>query len=680
MDSNFTYEIRQLPFVRLLLYFILGIIFQINVELSFSLLYTLPAFIALLVVSKKLIPNFRSSYASGVVVFVLLFFAGISVVQKTAVKPVAFPDKTTRFIAIVDSQPEEKENSYKALLKIILVKKDSLFSPQEFLILSYLAKDSSSRILKYGDKIILSARLSKLSNSGNPNEFDYARYLKRKGIIGQTYLQSGKWAVLGVGFGFSLYDFAFSLRDKLIKIYKLNGIAGQNLAVLSALTLGDKSELSPQTKQAYSSSGAMHVLAVSGLHVGIIYVIIGFLLKFLDRLYYRKIPYGKFIKMVSIIAFLWFFALLSGLSPSVRRAALMFSFFVVGSVLNRPGSIYNSLASSAFVLLAINPYLLFEVGFQMSYLAVFSIVFIQPKLYNTLNINNKWIDKLWALTTVSIAAQLGTTPLSLYFFHQFPNWFMLTNLAVIPLATVIVYGAAILFAVSPFSILSKWVAMGLDFVVGALNYAANFVKNLPFPATYNITFRTEHLLLSYLGIIALLLFFILKKSKLLRLAIGLFLVLATLSVTYKIIYQTSARFIVYNSSKLPIYNFISGNKNIVLGDTALLNLKSRTLDFAAKGFWLQSGLADFELKRSKSLQSKYSEFIQFKGKRMAIIRDKKEVAFTTKNPLKMDYVILSGNLYISIDELLNLYSPELIIFDSSNKKIGLNAGKKSVKP
>jgi len=669
MSTHFSQEIRQLPFVRLLLYFVLGIIFQFSTTLEFPVWYTLPIFALLLLFSKKVFKNFNSEYISGILVFSFLFVSGIASVQIATVQEGTFPTDETTFTAIVDSPLEEKANSRKTLIKLVSSKKDSVFKTESAKILVYLAKDNNSASLKYGDKIIFSSRISNLSNPGNPNEFDFAGYLKRKGITGQTYLQTGKWQVLGSGYGSLRYNFAYSLRDKLINIYKENDISGQNLAVLSALTLGDKSELSPETKQAYSSSGAMHVLAVSGLHVGIIYVIIGFLLKFLDRIYYKNIAYGKYLKAISIIAFLWFFALLSGLSPSVRRAALMFTFFVVADILKRPGSIYNSLASSAFVLLAWNPFLLLEIGFLMSYLAVFSIVFLQPKLYNLLYIKNKHLDKLWALTSVSIAAQAGTTPLSLYFFHQFPNWFMLTNLAVIPLATIIVYMSAALFATSTIPIVGKWVAQALDGVVYLLNKSVNIVETLPFSATYDITFRSEHLIISYVGMITLLLFLILQKANYLKVTIGLFCVLGFFIIANKVSMKFSPQMIVFNSQKVGLYNFISGNENILIGDTAVLNPDSRTLDFSAKGFWLNEGLPEFKFRESKLLKSKNSNFIQFEGKRIAVIKDKKEVEFTSQKPLKMDFVIISNNPYVSIEEIVDLYQPELIIFDSSNKKL-----------
>ena len=235
-----------------------------------------------------------------------------------------------------------------------------------------------------------------------------------------------------------------------------------------------KDELDFEVKQAYAAAGAMHVLAVSGLHVGIIFLILNTLLAILDTS--KK---GRIVKAIILLISLWSYAMITGLSPSVLRAATMFSFVIMGTVLNRSSSIYNTLAASAFFILIINPNLLFEVGFQLSYVAVLGIVYLQPLIYK--RIYTRWwlLDKVWAITAVSIAAQIATLPLTLFYFNQFPVYFMLSNLLVIPSAAVILILGILLFIASPIPFISESIGWVLNKFIEGLNFGIKEIEVLP---------------------------------------------------------------------------------------------------------------------------------------------------------------------------------------------------------
>ena len=306
----------------------------------------------------------------------------------------------------------------------------------------------------------------------------------------------------------------------------------------------------------YSSSGAMHVLAVSGLHVGIIYLLLNSLF-----LFFEKFKYGKYLKAVFLILSLWAYALLTGLSPSVLRAATMFSFIIIGSALKRQTNIYNTLAASAFVLLLYNPYILLQVGFQLSYAAVLGIVYLQPKLYKLIYTKHWLLDKIWAITTVSIAAQLATFPLDIYYFHQFPNYFLLSNLFVIPLATFIIGGGVLLFVTSVIPFFPGSLAWVVNKILMLLNFSVQWVENLPYSLSLGISITVLETIIVYTIIILFFSSIIKWKPRLLQLSLALVIFFMILQIKEQ--YRTGKQqyFIVYDVPKERAIDFVDGNKN-----------------------------------------------------------------------------------------------------------------------
>jgi competence protein ComEC len=335
--------------------------------------------------------------------------------------------------------------------------------------------------------------LNEISNGGNPAEFDYKKFMQNKGVFATAYSKGGEFIIIENNLGNFFIRNALKIRENLLNIYKYYGFQDREFGVLSALTLGYRDEVDPDTRQMFANTGAMHILAVSGLHVGIIFMILNVLLKFMDRS--RKL---MLLKSLLIILSLWLFAAIAGLSPSVTRSALMFSMFVVGKMIKRNASIYNIIFASAFILLLINPYNIMAVGFQLSYAAVLSIVFLQPYIYK-LFIFEKWLpDKLWALLSVSIAAQLGTMPIGLYYFNQFPNYFFLTNILVIPLASIILYFAVtLLFTAHLLPFFGGFVAYYLKLSMKALLGGVSLINKIPYATTQDIYISTSQMIILY---------------------------------------------------------------------------------------------------------------------------------------------------------------------------------------
>ncbi|MBN1820838.1 MAG: ComEC/Rec2 family competence protein, partial [Prolixibacteraceae bacterium] len=326
-----------------------------------------------------------------------------------------------------------------------------------------------------------------------------------------------------------------------------------------ALTLGYKDALDPETKEVYSSCGAMHVLAVSGLHVGIIYLAINFLIGFLKRL-----KTGRYLFIIITITILWFYALLTGLSPSVLRSALMFSVLITGENLRRPVNIYNSLAVSAFILLFFNPNLIFETGFQLSYSAVAGIVFFQPKINNLFNPGNFVLKYSWSLFSVSLAAQLSTFPLTIYYFHQFPFYFWLSNFIVIPGAFLLIFLSIAIITTSPLPIISSLFANAISFILDSVYFFLERIKELPLAVIQYIHIDKIQFILLYSIIGFLVLFISKKKVKYLHMIIGSIIMVLSINIVHKYNCIRQNKIIIYNTGNTQFLHLIDARKNYII--------------------------------------------------------------------------------------------------------------------
>jgi len=673
MQLSFIQFIKQLPFIRLILPFIIGIIFQIKLSISFNyfphLIILFLVFLLFVELFKKDKNKFKFQFISGIFVNLLVLTFGTYLVQVNTAKSFKHINEELIVEAVLSEPPVEKAKSYKtfALIKKYSYK-DSIINSNEKIVL-YFEKDSFSSKLKYGDKIIFKSRLNEIITAGNPYEFNYKKFLFNKGIIAQAYIRKHNWKNPNENEGWQIFKFAYNARKFLSEIYTLHNIDGQEFAVLQALTLGDKSEIDEDTRQSYVASGAMHILAVSGLHVGIIYMILNFFLGFLDKFKTKKWNYGSFIKASILILFLWTFALISGLSPSVRRAALMFMIVIIGRAIKNKVSIYNSISASAFILLLLDPYQIMNVGFQLSYAAVISIIHFQPKILKLFVIKNKILYYFWSLTAVSIAAQIGTAPISMFYFHVFPNYFFIANLIVIPLAFVIVIGASLLLVFSAIPYVSTFIAFLLKWIIWFLNFSVSTIESLPYSYTDNISFNSYDVL--FLGIIIILIavFFTYKQARSLIQILAVILIWIGISTFLKISVNSNKHFFVYNIKGKTAINII-GKENVLLSDSSIF--EDESIKYGPMSNWMHLNKTDYtfldisEENYNSKFISKKGNYFECNSLKFLIVDDKKQLKFQTKNKLYLDYIIVSGNNYLNIDDILNMYDVNTIIFDSSN--------------
>lgn len=662
---------HQVPFLRLLLPFVLGILLGIYVQAPqevYGLIF--PIWLAVIGLSyrARVHHRYRYRWLYGGAVFLLFFTAGyllclgrIEHLQETHYTH-AGPSELV--LARVVDTPVSKKRSVKLELELTALYGQGEWKAVQGRSLLYVQKDSTAVGLRYGDELLVRSRLNGIPEPANPEEFNYKRYLYFHQIYRQGYVRSAEWQLIARNKGNPLIQLTQDWRQEMLAAFRALPFEQQELGVVSALVLGYKGDLDQSLKKAYSSAGAMHVLAVSGLHVGIIFLIINSMLKFLGNS--QK---GRILRTVLLVVALWLYAALTGLSASVMRASTMFSFIIIAQATGRQANIYNTLAVSALFLLLINPFLITEVGFQLSYLAVIGIVFLQPRIYRFFAFRSWLADKVWAITAVSIAAQLATFPLGLLYFHQFPNYFLVSNLVVIPAATVILYSGLLLLVLTPIQLLAEPVALALKYFIQTLNTVIGWIEALPYALYQGASISVVETWLIYLLIGNILAFAIRKQWHFGRMALFLAIGLLGFRAWEKQEQLQQHRIVVYDVNKTPAIDLIAGNRSVLISHPDFYQDESRLL-FHVQHHWWARGIDQNQFVPVKSLEFKgsvawtESGFIQFQHKRLALIDSLPAVRPEQKIPL--DFLILTGNPKGSLKKLTEPYAFEEVIFDSSN--------------
>ena len=376
-----------------------------------------------------------------------------------------WPSDERLYVGTVADVPHQGRKSWQCILDVERMSDGNRWIPVERSIVFRWMPDSLQRTMECGDRICFKGKVSRPFTEMLVSDFDYAAYLEHQGIGGTGMAFAGRWRLLSSDSGFSYRRMALQFRERVVGIFRSWQMGEDELAVISALTVGDKSGLDTRMKSAYQTAGASHVLALSGLHVGILTLLLSLLFRPFDRL-----PGGRWIRSVCLVAFLWNFAFFSGLSPSVIRSVTMFSLYVLASALSENRfSGFFAVSLTAFMMLVYQPLYLFDVGFQLSFAAVLSIMIFYPVLEKLVGCRFRFLRYFWQTMSLSLAAQLGTLPLILVYFGTFPTYFLVANLVVTPLAMVILAGTLLALCFSPFPGICRWLAVIPEYATRLLN-------------------------------------------------------------------------------------------------------------------------------------------------------------------------------------------------------------------
>ncbi len=515
---------HQAPFTRLLFpvvtgivtcYYLLHGIFT-NAQINNTVYVAAGLSIAGLLGTTQLsnFKKYRYYFIQGVFLQIVFASLGIAVMQKTLqtrdqetallaackngtiyimriIEPLQLKNKTYKTVAIIESigtaQHEIKTN-----IKIIV----------------HVAVDSSSvgvPLLTAGSYMATTIRPNPVPDTHNPGGFNYKLWLFRNEITHQLYLAKGTWTLLPTK---KSKQYLQVLQQKISKRLQINITGKQEKAVAAALLIGYKQDIDSDLMKAYSNTGVIHVIAISGLHLGLIY---GLLLSIFNWILNSTIK--KWTAPPIILLVLWGFALLTGAGPSIVRAAVMFSFIVIASIVKQNSSILNALAASAFFLLLLHPFYLWDIGFQLSYAAVLSIVLYQKNIFDSLYFKYKWIQACWQLNALTLSAQILTLPLVVYHFHQFPNYFLLSNFIVVPLSSIILYGCLFILPFGTIAYLGKALSVVTSLLISSMNWIIQKMNALPFATTSNLHINTAEVLLFFIIIVSVTLFIQSQKNK-----------------------------------------------------------------------------------------------------------------------------------------------------------------------
>ena len=637
------------PFLRITFFYILGIICCVYLNISITkeilIITAISSFIVyitlIFLVKKNLFISLNLIVSSAL--FWLIFVIGYSITwfntPSNSEQHFLHKQEIQAYSAVVKQQPVLKTKSERILVDIEEIKTDEGWQKGIGKLFLYVKRDSIGSSIEYGQKLLVIGNPNEIEKPKNPNEFNYKEYIGFQGIYFNHFINSKEYKIVGEGYGSEIMAYSIAARNWCEQVLGRYINTTRERAIALALIIGVKDEISKDINSAYASAGAMHVLAVSGLHVGVIYWILSLLLN-----PFKKNKYGKWIFLLIALIGLWGYAFITGLSASVLRAVTMFSFVTIASVTDRQSNIYNTLAISAFVLLCYNPYLIMSVGFQLSYLAVFGIVYLQPKIYNLWFIQNKILDQIWVITSVSIAAQIATAPLVVLYFHQLPSYFFISNLFVIPGAFIILCIGLLLFAVSWIPMLNEWIGWVLQKVIWIINELVFTIQKIPYNTIDNIYLTTFQTWCVILTIMFLLGVFRFRKFT--------WIVAATLPVIGFSITSISlandniknTEIVFYAVNNAVAIDFIQGDEAYLYADSLLLADENK-LKFHIAPYRLKRSIpidynqVNNEINRPTSKQLDGFELISWNGKLIAVVSPNFKSDF--KDKLTVDYLYIT---------------------------------------
>ena len=566
-------------------------------------------------------------------------------------------------LARLSEPPSEREKTVKAVLDIKGFQNREGLSCAGGKVMAYFQKTEETANLAYGDLLAFKVPVEALSPPMNPGEFDYRSYLERQGVTGTVYLKGGDWIPTGVRKENPLFAFAYRFRGRMMALMEQFGFEGDELGVGAAILLGYDDGLPAQVRHNYVAAGSMHILCVSGMHVGIIYLLASFLLGLLGG---SKAAW--LVKRVALLVLIWLYALITGLSPSILRSALMISMILFGEIIHRKGFTLNSIAASAFLLLLINPNHLFAIGFQLSYVAVTGIVLLQKPIYNLLFVRNKWLDKVWEITTVSVAAQIATMPFAIYYFNQFTPYFWLSNLLMTPLSFLVILSGMTLLSVSWVPWLNAFLGKVVWFGLHWMNAVASGVERLPLSLVKGLSMDGFGFGISLVLLVLLWLFVNLRKKRMLMEMLVLSTVFAfSLAVRSQRLSCQSA-VVAYSLRNHTAIAVGQGFSSVLVCDDAL-SAEPSSIDYSLKGHWsgaqwsMNPPCFTLDEDFCCRLAAKRGNLLSAQGVLLAFWNPENAMKLNSK--IDIDYLMVCGKQRPDLRSALGMYRVGTLLVDGS---------------
>jgi competence protein ComEC len=648
-------KVLQFPLARVTLVFIIGIVFAYYFQPSPNLVFTYLFVTTSLLGGVYYWSTKRANLVRvfGISVYITAFGIGISsqtihtaTYQKNHFTQVdAVFEQTHTFNLVLR---EKLKSSTSSQRYIALVQQIDTTNCSGKILLN-IKKDSLHHSFIIGNRLQIQGNLYPNVTPKNPNQFDYGSYLKNKQIYGQLYAD-GSDIKISTQIEKDIWYYAAQIRNTIITNLTKDGFNSTELNVAVALILGQQQDIDPEISKDYQYAGAVHILSVSGLHIGFLLLFVTFILKPIPNT--KK---GSLLKLVIILCSLWLFGILAGLAPSVVRSVTMFSFVAIGQHLRRSVNIYHTLLVSILLILLVQPGFLFDVGFQLSYLALFFILWFHPLLSKIWTPKNKISKYIWDILSVSFAAQIGTLPLSLYYFHQFPGLFFITNLVIIPLTGFIMGIGVLVMVLAYFESSPIFLSKALEWSLFIIDKIIHTIASLEQFIIKDIPFTLAFLLSSYAIVFSAIFWF--KKPQFQRLIVVL---ISVVFLQFTFIWNkwqvaNQHEWVVFNSKKNTLITERKGNAVTLYANDSLSKIgsKNNTLNAYLVGNFSH-------LAATKKLKN--TAF--FNGKRILIL-DSLGVYPIHSRP---DIVLLTQSPKINLERLIQTTQPKAIVADASNYK------------
>jgi competence protein ComEC len=659
-------EMRRYPFVKIIIPLLLGIIFQYlsladggkGLPVS-GLLFIAFFFTSLAVLNIFNVHRRRDSFTwlYGVHYCLMFFFLGIVLVQLNPLKSTVPLNKENYFELLVVENPENTEKSLRIDVEIRAFSDDGKrWSKCDERSIIYMDKNTSTKFHP-GDVLITQTVFNAISPPQNPEEFDVREYFKRKKIFSTSFVNAENIVVVDSGQISPYRKFVFALQQYSLETLQKAKLQSEELAVALALLIGNKQYLEDELRDSYAASGTVHLLAVSGLHVGIVFLILNIVLRFMNRK-----PKLRLVKGFIILVSLWTYASVAGLASSIVRASSMFSIFIIADMTGKPKSTYNNIALSCFIMCLLNPYVIFETGFQLSYFAVLSIVYFQPKFMKPFYLCNKFIKPVIECTTVTLSAQLGTLPVILLTFKLFPTYFIFSNLLLVPYTSLVMYIGVTVIAFSWQSFLLTISGAALNFSIYLMNSVVKFFDKLPFSTIDGIYINGIQCFLLVVSILSTA-FLLLFKRRIFSVIIlisliGIFSIAALRSREI----SSHKEFGVFGVKRAFYAYFIENGTGFSIRDTSSIR---RSFDFNTKNYLIKRGfnseqnLTSFSL--TDTVPNMYKGVVLFTGKKIALSSQLEINTNFSGTPLNVDYLYITERHKAKPETILSCYNPSEIV-------------------
>ncbi|MBP7400532.1 MAG: ComEC family competence protein [Chitinophagales bacterium] len=567
----------------------------------------------------------------------------------------------------VTEPPEIKENSIKLTVEVQEMYRQSFHTSTVGNAIIYLAKNDLNVIPKYGNEVIIKNNFSAPASTNNPGAFDYAKYLKAHKIFYTAYLKNGEFLLSDNFSPKPFWNFIFNCRQYFSRQITENIHDQEVQGIALALILGNRTLLDNETRDHFAKTGTMHVLAVSGLHVGIFYAILEILLNLIPFFKKNKTNSYRYIKPIIIVTCIWIYGCITGLSPSIFRSAVMFTMLAFGRLDGQHINSYNILSASAILLFFINPFMVMEVGFQLSFLAVLGIVAFQPYLYKLIKVKHPIPKYIWSLASVSIGAQIGTIPITIFYFHQFPNYFLLTNMVAIPMAFLTLVSGVFLFTISWISPLASIAGWLVYIPIKIMNESMAFANTLP-----GATVEYIHWSLLQTIVMCLLIFIaaiiLTSKNKDYIYAFIITLLLFMVFTLQTVIQRKSTKELSFIQIKNNTLLSVIYENTLYLLTEEKIDNNSTNFNYIIKPALQQYGIDSYQ---TICLDSNFkSNSIVISGS--TIIIGNKIINTITNNSTAIatlpasDYLLICNNPFLNLEQLAEKFKKSIWIFDNTN--------------